>query len=454
MDSAGQWHTLQLHLKSARVAREAGDVQLALQEVDAALAIDPEYLAARVLRESIANRKASPPPQQSPAEAQPAQPERQPPAVATATPPPLEPQPPAAPTVTPPAFEPQPPVAPTPTPVSLEERVRHRRIVLRIGAAQTAILLGRFPEARAALDELTELDPALPAIPEIEAEFQAARTRSRRKRLMLVVGVAAGVAGAFIGSSVGRVTQVHLPFSSAKVATAVPLQANAIPTFNAELPDAAPTLSAELFEATEIATPVPPVATRVDPAPLRPAASAASTPGLRARVEKPAPVGERVSDARFVERPSPAPPVERSSAASVPFERIPEASPASGPGVVSPPTVQPALAVDDPALIRDALQRYRRAYNALDARLAHAVYPGVDETALTHAFDGLRSQSLEFEACSVDSVGASARAVCRGLARYVTKIGSREPRSEPRVWTFRLRKDDGDWTIESAWTNR
>jgi hypothetical protein len=339
--------------------------------------------------------------------------------------------------------------------VSLEERVRHRRIVLRIGAAQTAILLGRFPEARAALDELTELDPTLPAIPEIEAEFQAARTRGRRKRLMLVVGVAAGVAGAFIGSSVGRVAQqAHLPFSSAKIATAVPLQANAIPTFNAELPDAAPTLSAELFEAEDIATPAPPVATRVDPTPLRPAASAASVPALRARVETPAPVRERVSDARFAERPSPAPAVERSSAASVPFERIPEASPASGSGVVSPPTVQPALAVDDPALIRDALQRYRRAYNALDARLAHAVYPGVDETALTHAFDGLRSQSLEFEACSVDSVGASARAVCRGLARYVTKIGSREPRSESRVWTFRLRKDDGDWTIESAWTNR
>ena len=38
MDSAGQWHTLQLHLKSARAAREAGDVQLALQEVDAAFA--------------------------------------------------------------------------------------------------------------------------------------------------------------------------------------------------------------------------------------------------------------------------------------------------------------------------------------------------------------------------------------------------------------------------------
>ena len=120
---------------------------------------------------------------------------------------------------------------------------------------------------------------------------------------------------------------------------------------------------------------------------------------------------------------------------------------------VDAPPPQPVFVGDDPALIRDALQRYRRAYNALDARLAHAVYPGVDETALTHAFDGLRSQSLEFEACRRRDRRVGAR-ICRGQARYVTKIGSREPRAEPRVWTFRLRKDDGDWTIESAWTNR
>jgi hypothetical protein len=42
VDSSGRWHALQLHLKSARAAREAGDVQLALQEVDAALSIDPD----------------------------------------------------------------------------------------------------------------------------------------------------------------------------------------------------------------------------------------------------------------------------------------------------------------------------------------------------------------------------------------------------------------------------
>lgn len=436
MDSAGRWQTLQLHLKSARAAREAGDVELALQEVDAALSIDPDYLAARVLRESIAKRKTAPPPQQSRAEAQPAQPERQPPAVATPAPP---------------SLEQEPPVAPTPTPLSLEERVRHRRVVLRIGAAQTAILLGRFPEARAALDELTELDPTLPVIPEIEAEFRAARVRAKRRRLVLVVGVAAGVAGAFVGSSVGRGTKARLPFSSATVATAMPLPASVIPTFNAELPGSAPTLSAGFFEPAETAAPAQPFAARVDPATLRPAAASTE---LRARVETLAPTRERVSEARFVERPSPAPSVERTSAAPVPVERAPEAFPAVASRVDPSPAAQPAIVGDDPAMIRDALQRYRRAYNALDARLAHAVYPGVDETALTHAFDGLRSQSLEFEACSVDSVGASARAVCRGLARYVTKVGSREPRSEPRVWTFRLRKDDGDWTIESAWTNR
>jgi hypothetical protein len=32
----------------------------------------------------------------------------------------------------------------------------------------------------------------------------------------------------------------------------------------------------------------------------------------------------------------------------------------------------------------------------------------------------------------------------------VTKIGSREPRIEPLVWNFTLRKLGSDWTIENA----
>ena len=110
--------------------------------------------------------------------------------------------------------------------------------------------------------------------------------------------------------------------------------------------------------------------------------------------------------------------------------------------------------VDDSSLIRETLERYRRAYNGLDARLAHAVYPGVDLTALERAFDDLRSQSLQFDTCSLEVRGASARATCRGSARYVPKIGSRDPRAERRIWTFRLDKDDRDWKIASAWAER
>ena len=417
MDPDGRWQALQLHLRSARAAREAGDVTLALQEVDAALSIDPDYLAARVLRESLAQ-------------------------------------------ATPPHSEPQPPDSPTANPLSLEERARRRRMEQRIGAARTAMLLGRLDEARAALDELEELEPALPVIPEIAAELHAARARVKRKRSMLPVAVAAGVAGVIAGTLAGRATQGHRQPARPDFMSVAPLTGNAIPTFSVSPPVSAPTLSAELFEpaATAPAVRVAIAPARADPFPAPPAAA----PTLRARIGTPAPAAERrVSAAAVAERASPAPPAERPppaaerpTATPVPVERVPEAPPTVSPRVDRPSEARPAIAVDDPALIRDTLQRYRRAYNALDARLAHAVYPGVDQAALTHAFEGLRSQSLEFEACSVDALAESARAVCRGSARFVPKIGSREPRAEPRVWTFRLRKNEGDWRIESAWTDR
>jgi tetratricopeptide (TPR) repeat protein len=422
VDPSGNWQTLQLHLKSARAAREAGDIALALQEVDAALAIDPDYLAAKVLRESLANQRPVPQPTQQPA--------------VSAPPPQPEPQ----------AHN------KTAKPASLEERARRRRIDHRIGAARTAILLSRFPEARAALAELAELDPALPAIPEIAAELETARVRFKRKRLMLLVGVAAAATGAIAGTLAGRSTQAHRGSVSANSMPHALLVAHAMPSVSASLPDAEPMLSAEFFEPAAAAIPEEAPTSVVRSAPARVPPPTTSPSAFRARVETPTPVAERVS-AAAAERPALTPAVEHASAPPALVERATGASPAM-PRTDTPAAVQPAFLTDDPALIRDALQRYRRAYNALDARLAHAVYPGVDESALTHAFEGLRSQSLEFEACSVDAFAESARAVCRGSARFVPKVGSREPRAESRVWTFRLRKDDGDWTIESAWTNR
>jgi tetratricopeptide (TPR) repeat protein len=427
VDPDGPWQKLQLHLRSARAARDVGDVTLALQEVDAALSIDPDYLAARFLRESIANPE---------------------PAISTMQPSPIRPSPAQ---VTPPQLEREPQdLAAASAHLSLEERARRRRIEQRTAAARTAILLGRFDEARAALDELVELEPALPAISEIAADLHTARARGRRKRPTLLAAVAAALVGVIVGALAGGATQVHRLVTRADSVPVAPLAGNAMPMFSVSPPVLTATLPAEFVEpaATAAVAPEPIVAVRADPVPPPRAAR-----GVRAGIATPPPIAESVSPA-VADRPSPVSVVERPSATPASVERVPEPPPAVSARVERPSDAAPAIAADDPALIRAALQRYRHAYNTLDARLAHATYPGVDEAALTRAFEGLRSQALEFEACSVDALAESARAVCRGSARYVPKIGSREPHAETRVWTFKLKKNDGDWRIESAWTDR
>jgi hypothetical protein len=104
--------------------------------------------------------------------------------------------------------------------------------------------------------------------------------------------------------------------------------------------------------------------------------------------------------------------------------------------------------------IQRTLGEYRNAYHLLDAESAQAVWPTVDVRALARAFDSLTSQELAFEACQVDVAGEAATARCRGSATYTPKVGNREPRSEPRQWTFQLRKVGEDWKIQSAQTRR
>jgi hypothetical protein len=104
----------------------------------------------------------------------------------------------------------------------------------------------------------------------------------------------------------------------------------------------------------------------------------------------------------------------------------------------------------DQALVSDVLQRYARAYGALDADAAHDVWPSVDAHALAHAFSGLASQQVTFDDCSINVTGATASASCHGRASYVAKVGSRERRSEARTWTFALHRDGDAWRIDNA----
>jgi hypothetical protein len=122
--------------------------------------------------------------------------------------------------------------------------------------------------------------------------------------------------------------------------------------------------------------------------------------------------------------------------------------------ISTPMPPRPEAVVDDNLLVKQVLQRYRTAYEGLDAQSAHAIWPAVNQAALARAFDGLESQSLTFDACDVRVRGELATAMCEGSARYVPKIGNREPRIEPRVWNFSLRKAGADWQIESARAER
>ncbi len=141
-------------------------------------------------------------------------------------------------------------------------------------------------------------------------------------------------------------------------------------------------------------------------------------------------------------------PVNPSVDRAAPVARLPD--PGAATAVNARATSLPPPPVDDEGLVRDALQRYRAAYDALDAGSAQSVWPSVNRDALARAFADLVVQQLRFDTCGIDVSGASAHATCRGTARYVPRVGARDERTEPRVWTFALRKSGVGWLIDSA----
>ena len=109
----------------------------------------------------------------------------------------------------------------------------------------------------------------------------------------------------------------------------------------------------------------------------------------------------------------------------------------------------PARLTDDVA-VRGILDRYADAYSRLDASAAQEIWPRVNRSALSRAFEGLASQQVSLERCDVDVHGITARAICAGSATWAPKIGNGELRTEPRNWTFQLAKAGSDWQIVSA----
>jgi hypothetical protein len=204
-----------------------------------------------------------------------------------------------------------------------------------------------------------------------------------------------------------------------------------------------------------------------------PDTAASVAPTIRTVVEPPPPIAEPVrsrsvaappagqpvmeaarEDAAVPSSPAPVapPPATSDAAAPARAENAPP-SPRSEPESPAVPAVATTSANDEQG-VKLALQRYRSAYERLDAQSARTVWPSVNEAALARAFDSLQSQTLTFTACDVNFHGPVATATCEGSTRFTPRFGSRVARVEPRVWTFTLRKRGADWQIDSVRAER
>lgn len=415
MQARERWQALQAHLTAARAAADAGDRVTALTEVAAALELDPEFLAAHSLREHMTAMDAT-------SHVAPSQPAATGPVATDAA-----------------APHPAPSGAPSGY-AKFEQRVRRRRVDRRIAAARAAIEQQRLKAAAAALDEIIDLDPNLPELVELTAQFDELRRSVATPHRGPWIAAAAVFAGALLGGS--GLNDPAMPILARQFVSAAPLPAPRIPILTTDDPAIDPAEPAAEMEATG-----PRVARIALAAEMMPAPSPA-----RVLVSVPAPVAA-AQPPRVADAVSPSPLALR--LASVPVDtRLIAANTVASPPASATLSTRPD-AGEDEGLIKQVLQRYRTAYEGLDAHSARVVWPAVNEIALARAFDGLESQSLTFEACDVRVRGeAAATAVCRGSARYVPKIGSRDPRTEPRVWNFTLRKAGTDWTIDSARADR
>jgi tetratricopeptide (TPR) repeat protein len=422
---------LQAHVASARAAFDAGDRDAALQHLDHALSIDPSFLAAQSLRERVLAKPRE-------TVAMPAAPElpatpATPPAPATLAAPRL-----SGTRASRDAYE------------RMERRAKQRRIDHCIASTRAALGRQQPDAAAAALDELIALDPDESNVPSLSAELADLRRRSTRRPF----GVRLAAASAFLAVA-GAASWLEHPRRPAPALLVTTASVQAMPPAVPPVLESRSTLSAlegidtstftferidrenksGTLEPPVLAPPTPPPPSVVaSPGAAPPVVRAAST-GTTAPLSLPVPLSQL-------------PPVATTTAPREP----PAAATITAAASVAAPA--PARAPSDRELVEEALQSYRRAYGRLNVQSAQAVYPSVNRVALARAFDNLESQLLTFDSCDVELRETFARAICHGTASYTPKIGNRYPRAEALVWSFELRKHDGDWTIEYAKASR
>ncbi len=318
----------------------------------------------------------------------------------------------------------------------------------------------RVTEPLLAVEPLPRMEPA--ALDELPARVRQEPRRAPPSRRHPLVMLAAGITlVALVESPAVNRPQLLVPWVD--VAPAVPAPVRAAfsatkPPFAVPPSAAAPRAgadgsraagrAAEPFTLQARREPRPEAPSRLQEAP--PARSDTSVKPVVARSTSPAPYSmppalsarpvtslDNLLGRPVTSAPLPAPPI-------VPAAPPPPAESGGG------STAETAARAVRVAAVQSVVDRYRRAFNTLDANAVTAFWPGVDVRGLKRAFDQLELQRFEFERCRVDLAGPRAFASCDGSARSVRKVGDRNPRAQPREWTFTLGQSNDAWVILSV----
>jgi hypothetical protein len=465
-ESAQRVRDLHRHLRSAATLLAEGQLDGALAEADAALALDPAATAADAIRQRIvaardaaAGRRSVPGPSPGQTDAAPT-----PLASAVESPAPL-----------PPPMLPFPTVVDARSWAGFEQKVRERRFE-RLLERVESLAADDAVAARTALEEARALRPEAPELTAIDARLASVPRSSARRRMVagagvLLVGSAAlllvpadelGPAGALVPARLYEpdpLASRAIPYAvGGLVGEALPeypvsgMVGEALPQYTVSGMAGSASREEEADEAVSLEPPEEPEPIRASlPVPRdRPSSRPPSMPAIAPRA------GSSV-DARPVSLPreSVAAAVELDEPVTVLLSGRGDAVLALPPRLERPDVAAAATAVGtvgalDEQRVADVLDRYVRAYGDLDASAAREVWPSVDERALARAFSSLASQTIAFEECRIDVAGPSATAECPGRATFVGKVGSREPRTESRLWRFQLGREGEAWTIRSA----
>jgi hypothetical protein len=388
--------------------------------------------------------------------------------------------------------------------IGFEHRIQERRFKALVETITSAVARRDGVAARLAFEEARELRPAAPELEALSARVALVPMAVPSAAAAAYVWYRGLGAVAMFGVGVGLVMGIESLRPATAGQSPVATVASATPRTDAAPPPIATAVAAPLavapaaesspavvdsttpavVEAPIVATPIPapvvavdrkreePVGTAgvsrastVDARPaavpnrstFRPTAETAGDSGGRG-VEPAVQAGRQVSDDNlatitrsenrpgFIEVGPPAPAI----AANVIPQPVSVTAPPSLAATTTGAAGSALTARSDNTRVAQVLNQYARAYGQLDSTAARAVWPTVDERALTRAFASLESQDVSFDRCDIDVKGNQASASCRGTASYVGKVGSRQARTEARQWNFELKLHGDDWKIEKA----